>query len=220
MKFTSSALLLVAAKACVIAAQELPITTTDVFIQSGEVSESSININARCNSEEDARVVLYVDDVVTKDAEATSEDDFTVTFEVDGLESNTEYSYVVTCDPLGAGAVVATPKIATDAAYISMEGSFKTAPGADDEVAVNFVWAADLAGQGWGRNPDFEIVNLAGETIKGGYVVFDTMKSLNPDFALFQGDMVSNIELSSDSLGLDSYSNHADGTPNALSSLV
>jgi alkaline phosphatase D len=215
MKFTSSALLLVAAKASVIAAQELPITTTDVFIQSGEVSESSININARCNSEEDSKVVLYVDDVMTKDAEATSEDDFTITFEVDGLESNTKYSYVVTCDPLGADTVVAT-----DAAYISMEGSFKTVPGADDEVAVNFVWAADLAGQGWGRNPDFEIVNLAGETIKGGYVVFDTMKSLNPDFALFQGDMVSNIELSSDSLGLDSYSNHADDTPNALSSLV
>ncbi len=220
MKFTSSALLLVAAKASVVAAQELPYTTTDVFIQSGEVSESSININARCNSEEDSKVVLYVDDVMTKDAEATSEDDFTITFEVDGLESNTKYSYVVTCDPLGADAVVATPKSAADAAYISMEGSFKTAPGADDEVAVNFVWAADLAGQGWGRNPDFEVVNLAGETIKGGYVVFDTMKSLDPDFALFQGDMVSNIELSSDSLGLDSYSNHADDTPNALSSLV
>lgn len=203
MKFTSSALLLAAAKASVIAAQELPITTTDVFIQSGEVSESSININARCNSEEDSKVVLYVDDVMTKDAQVTSEDDFTITFEVEGLASNTKYTYVVTCDPVAEGAVAATPKsVATDAAYISMEGSFKTAPAADDEVAVNFVWAADLAGQGWGRNPDFEVVNLAGETIKGGYIVFDTMKALEPDFALFQGDMVSDIEHSSHNFGL------------------
>lgn len=191
MKIASSALLLVALKAGVIAAQEeLPITTTDVFIQSGEVSASSININARCNSEEDSTVTLYINDAMSTSGETTSEEDFTITFEVDGLESNTEYSYVVTCDPLAA----AVAKSAADATYVSMDGSFKTAPGADDEVAVSFVWAADLAGQGWGRNPDFEVVNIAGKTVKGGYIVFDTMESLDPDFALFQGDMVSDIK--------------------------
>ncbi len=196
MKIASSAALLLAVKASIIAAQEeLPYTTSDVFIQSGEVSASSININARCNSEEDSKIVLFVNDVMKQEAQVTSEDDFTITFEVDGLESNTDYSYVVTCDPLGEdAAVVATPKAASDATYVSMDGSFKTAPAADDEVAVNFVWAADLAGQGWGRNPDFELVNVAGETIKGGYIVFDTMSSLNPDFALFQGDMVRDSE--------------------------
>ena len=195
MKFTSSVALLAAAKASVIAAQELPYTTSDVFIQSGEVSESSININARCNSEVDSKAVLYIDNVMSKEVPANSEHDFTVTFEVDGLESNKKYSYYVTCD---------------DAT--SMVGSFKTPPGPEDEVAVNFVWAADLAGQGWGRNPEFEVVNTDGETIKGGYVVFDTMKSLNPDFALFQGDMVGDIHLSSGLLALKSCSNLSDNT--------
>lgn len=55
---------------------------------------------------------------------------------------------------------------------------------------LSFVWAADLAGQGYGRNPNFEITTVDGKTVKGGYVVFDTMESLKPDLTLFQGDMI------------------------------
>ena len=29
-----------------------------------------------------------------------------------------------------------------------------------------------------------------GKTVKGGYIVFDTMESFEPEFALFQGDMI------------------------------
>ena len=72
-----------------------------------------------------------------------------------------------------------------------MEGTFKITPTPDDEIAVDFVWAADFAGQGWGRNQRFEVVNTKNETIRGGYVSFKTMESLEPDFAVFQGDMVS-----------------------------
>ena len=45
-------------------------------------------------------------------------------------------------------------------------------------------------GQGWGRNPDFQITTTDGKNIKGGYVVFEVMENLAPDFALFQGDMI------------------------------
>ena len=39
---------------------ELPITTSDVFIQSGEVSDSSVNIMSRCNNEADSSMKLWV----------------------------------------------------------------------------------------------------------------------------------------------------------------
>ncbi|MER6620164.1 alkaline phosphatase D family protein [Streptomyces sp. NPDC000931] len=44
---------------------------------------------------------------------------------------------------------------------------------------VRFLWSGDLAGQGWGINPDF-----------GGYRIFDAMARLDPDFFLFSGDTV------------------------------
>lgn len=71
-----------------------------------------------------------------------------------------------------------------------MEGSFKTAPAADDAAAISFVWVADLAGQGWGRNPEFDLTTIGGKTVSGGYIVFDTMEDLAPEFALFQGDII------------------------------
>ena len=56
-----------------------------------------------------------------------------------------------------------------------MQGSFKTAPSPDDAGAIKFVWAADLAGQGYGRNPDFAVNHVDGTAMKGGYIVFETM---------------------------------------------
>jgi alkaline phosphatase D len=44
---------------------------------------------------------------------------------------------------------------------------------------VRFVWSGDLAGQGWGINPDF-----------GGYRIFDAMRARRPDFFLCSGDTV------------------------------
>jgi alkaline phosphatase D len=42
---------------------------------------------------------------------------------------------------------------------------------------VRFVWSADLAGQGWGINPDF-----------GGFRIFRAMAATDPAFFLFSGD--------------------------------
>jgi alkaline phosphatase D len=66
-----------------------------------------------------------------------------------------------------------------DASLLSapVAGRFRTAPARHRDV--RFVWSGDLAGQGWGINPDF-----------GGYRIFNTMAALDPDFFLCSGDFV------------------------------
>ena len=56
-------------------------------------------------------------------------------------------------------------------------GRFRTAPG--DRRDVSFVWGGDVAGQGWGINPD-----------DGGMFTFDTMRKHRPDFLLHSGDTI------------------------------
>jgi alkaline phosphatase D len=56
-------------------------------------------------------------------------------------------------------------------------GSFRTAPRFRRDVS--FTWSGDLAGQGWGINPDI-----------GGYRIFKTMAGLEPDFFLCSGDTI------------------------------
>ncbi|WP_260610175.1 alkaline phosphatase [Streptomyces sp. WAC06614] len=57
-------------------------------------------------------------------------------------------------------------------------GTFRTVP-AGRRTGVRFLWSGDLAGQGWGINPD-----------RGGYRVFDEMRRRDPDFFLFSGDTI------------------------------
>ncbi|MGH3243368.1 MAG: alkaline phosphatase D family protein [Spirillospora sp.] len=56
-------------------------------------------------------------------------------------------------------------------------GSFRTAPRRRRDI--RFVWSGDLAGQGWGINPDL-----------GGYRIFKAMGAVDPDFFLCSGDLV------------------------------
>ncbi|MEU0672041.1 alkaline phosphatase D family protein [Streptomyces sp. NPDC006172] len=57
-------------------------------------------------------------------------------------------------------------------------GTFRTASAARRD-GVRFVWSGDLAGQGWGINPDL-----------GGYRIYRAMAALDPDFFLCSGDNV------------------------------
>jgi alkaline phosphatase D len=50
-------------------------------------------------------------------------------------------------------------------------------PGRSD--GIRFVWTGDIAGQGWGINPDF-----------GGMRIFRAMRDVRPDFFLCSGDTV------------------------------
>ncbi|WP_371658452.1 alkaline phosphatase [Streptomyces sp. NBC_00280] len=57
-------------------------------------------------------------------------------------------------------------------------GTFRTAP-VRRRDGVRFLWSGDLAGQGWGINPDL-----------GGYRIYDAMGKLDPDFFLCSGDNI------------------------------
>lgn len=57
-------------------------------------------------------------------------------------------------------------------------GTFRTAP-EGRRSDVRFLWSGDLAGQGWGINPD-----------RGGYRIYEDMRRRNPDFFLCSGDNI------------------------------
>ncbi|NLU69877.1 alkaline phosphatase D family protein [Streptomyces sp. HNM0574] len=57
-------------------------------------------------------------------------------------------------------------------------GTFRTASDRRRD-GVRFLWSGDLAGQGWGINPD-----------RGGYPIFGEMRRLEPDFFLNSGDTI------------------------------
>ncbi|GGT91584.1 alkaline phosphatase D family protein [Streptomyces violascens] len=94
--------------------------------------------------------------------------DFTGTTPLRGLPAGEQIHYRVTLadpdDPRRTGQPVC--------------GTFRTAPDSrrDD---VRFLWSGDIAGQGWGINPDI-----------GGYRVYDEMRRLDPDFFLCSGDNI------------------------------
>ena len=102
--------------------------------------------------------------------------DFTGSVDVQGLRPDTTYYYRLAARE-GRGQFQGV-------------GQFRTAAPPGTNRSVRFVWVADLAGQGWGRNPELKIRAFDGETIKGGYVIFDVMRKFNPDFAVFCGDMI------------------------------
>ncbi|MFD9234460.1 alkaline phosphatase D family protein [[Kitasatospora] papulosa] len=94
--------------------------------------------------------------------------DFTGTTPLYGLPAGEQVHYRVTLvdphDPRRTGRPV--------------DGTFRTAP-ATRRDGVRFLWSGDIAGQGWGINPDI-----------GGYRVYDEMRRLDPDFFLCSGDNI------------------------------
>lgn len=165
-----------------------------VYTQSGDVSARSAVVWARCNNERDGRLIFNLstsddfddeetDEMRTKvGPKVTSDTDYTGAVEFRGLEADETYYYQARCvDKPGHGKGVED---------VGPIGKFKTAPEKHDDEEVSFVWVADLAGQGWGQNPTLAITDDEGETVTGGYVIFDVIKKLEPDFAIFQGDII------------------------------
>ena len=86
---------------------------------------------------------------------------------VDDLPAGQQIFYRVTLEDLSSHKARSEPAV----------GSFTTAPRKRRDVS--FTWSGDLAGQGWGINPDI-----------GGYRIFRTMAGLEPDFFLCSGDTI------------------------------
>jgi alkaline phosphatase D len=94
--------------------------------------------------------------------------DFTGTTRLHGLPSGEQIHYRVLLadpqDPRRTGEPVT--------------GTFRTASAKRGD-GVRFVWSGDLAGQGWGINPEL-----------GGYRIYRAMAALDPDFFLCSGDTI------------------------------
>lgn len=97
----------------------------------------------------------------------TAESDFTGKVALRGLPAGERTGYRVVLEDLRNPGVRSAPA----------EGSLRTAP--IDRRDIAFTWSGDLAGQGWGINPDF-----------GGFRIFDAMAALEPDLFLCSGDTV------------------------------
>lgn len=97
----------------------------------------------------------------------TAKSDFTGELKVDGLEAGRDYFYRVRAvdpdDPRRGSAWEL--------------GRLRTAPARRQDI--RFLWSGDIAGQGWGANPDF-----------GGFRIAPAMAAREADFFLSSGDNV------------------------------
>ncbi|OIJ25199.1 alkaline phosphatase D family protein [Nocardioides luteus] len=97
----------------------------------------------------------------------TGRSDFTGELKVDGLEAGRDYFYRVRAvdpdDPRRGSAWEI--------------GRLRTAPATRQDI--RFLWSGDIAGQGWGANPDF-----------GGFRIAPAMAARDADFFLSSGDNV------------------------------
>ncbi|RZU32467.1 alkaline phosphatase D family protein [Blastococcus saxobsidens] len=84
-----------------------------------------------------------------------------------GLPAGTELFYRVRFAEHGNAGHASEPLV----------GTFRTAPA--DRRDVSFAWSGDVAGQGWGINPD-----------TGGMTGFEAIRRLDPDFFLHSGDSI------------------------------
>ncbi|MGY4221146.1 phosphodiesterase/alkaline phosphatase D-like protein [Bradyrhizobium sp. USDA 4522] len=98
---------------------------------------------------------------------ALPESDFTAKMLLENLPSGQDIFYRVRFRDLAHIDIVGEPVV----------GRFRTAP--SDRRDVSFVWGGDVAGQGWGINPD-----------DGGMITFAAMKKHAPDFLLHSGDTI------------------------------
>src|SRR3979411_3202805 len=98
---------------------------------------------------------------------ALPESDFTAKMLLENLPAGEDIFYRVKFRDLSHIDISSAPVV----------GRFRTAPA--NKRDVSFVWGGDVAGQGWGINPD-----------EGGMFTFETMRKHRPDFLLHSGDTI------------------------------
>src|SRR6201995_4161075 len=141
-------------------------------VQSGDVNADSGVVWARADRPsqmmvEVATVESFQDARALPPINALPESDFTAKMLVDNLPGGQDIFYRVRFRDLSHTAVEGEPVV----------GRFRTAP--SDKRDVSFVWGGDVAGQGWGINPD-----------DGGMVTFSAMRKHQPDFLIHSGDTI------------------------------
>lgn len=137
-------------------------------VQSGDVSDRGAVVWTRADRASQMRVEIATRPdfkrarTITGPA-LTDATDFTGKLRLQGLTPGTTYHYRISA--------------LADHCSAPLKGSFTTA--SDAPADIRFQWSGDLAGQGWGINPDL-----------GGYRIFDTMAASEPDFFLCSGDFI------------------------------
>jgi alkaline phosphatase D len=145
-------------------------------VASGDVTPSSAVIWARASGPAHMHVEIdthpgFRHPKSRGTASASEATDFTAQLTVDGLQPDRRYFYRVWFS--GAGG-----RGRSDVSG-SVIGTFKTAPVPWEGRPLSFVIAADVGGQQYCRN-----------AATGGYQIFAAMQSLEPDFAIFNGDAI------------------------------
>jgi alkaline phosphatase D len=151
-------------------AADRPVVTSGV--QSGDVGSDGGVVWARADRPsqmlvEVATTESFADVRALPPIAALPESDFTAKMLLENLPAGQEIFYRVRFRDLAHIGVESEPAV----------GRFRTAPA--DRRDVSFVWGGDVAGQGWGINPD-----------DGGMFTFATMRKHRPDFLLHSGDTV------------------------------
>jgi alkaline phosphatase D len=141
-------------------------------LQSGDVSVDSAVVWGRADRSARMQVELSTVEsfasvfrVLT--ADALPDSDFTAKLLVEGLPPGEDIFYRTSFHD------IQHPLIFGD----SQVGRFRTAP--TQTRSVSFVWSGDVAGQGWGIDPD-----------RGGMRSFKTMRDNAPDFFIHSGDSI------------------------------
>jgi len=98
---------------------------------------------------------------------ALPESDFTAKMLLENLPSGQDIFYRIRFRDLSHPEISSEPVV----------GRFRTAP--SDRRDVGFVWGGDVAGQGWGINPD-----------DGGMFTYAAMNKHKPDFLIHSGDTI------------------------------
>src|SRR6201994_3771840 len=141
-------------------------------VQSGDVGPDSGVVWARADRPSQMLVEVSTTESfrearILPPVAALPESDFTAKMLLENLPSGQDIFYRVKFRDLSH------PDITSEA----VAGRFRTAP--SDRRDVSFVWGGDVAGQGWGINPD-----------DGGMVTYKAMLKHQPDFLLHSGDTI------------------------------
>ena len=141
-------------------------------VQSGDVSSDSGVVWARADRPSQMLVEVsttesFANARALPPIAALPESDLTAKVLLENLPGGQDIFYRVKFRDLSHTGVASEP----------VTGRFRTAP--SDKRDVSFVWGGDVAGQGWGINPD-----------DGGMVTFSAMRKNKPDFLLHSGDTI------------------------------
>ena len=148
-------------------------------IASGDVTDHAAIIWARANRDAQMHVEYYDNNPSSSSSNSSSivnkTTDFTGHVKLDGLKPGTQYHYRVWFSSFPPGSNInRNHTIKSD----PLTGNFTTAPNPSSNKSSSFVIGGDLGGSMYCRRPDM------------AYSIFSVMKSLSPDFFIFNGDQI------------------------------